>query len=94
MTTLFHRNFEIFKSELHELNTKFGTKFSFTFDAWTASNQDEYMAVTIHYIDKDWKLISRLVGIESIDDTKNAQYLLDIFNHTLRSFDLQDKVQT
>ena len=52
------------------------------------------MAVTIHYIDKDWNLISRLIGMKHIDDSKNAQYLYDIFDHTLRSFDVHNKVQT
>jgi len=41
------------------------------------------MAITIHYVNKDWKLISRLLEIAPIDDRKEATYLLGILNETL-----------
>jgi len=41
------------------------------------------MAITIHYVNKDWELISRLLEIALIDDRKEATYLLGILNETL-----------
>jgi len=41
------------------------------------------MAITIHYVNKDWKLISRRLEIAPIDDRKEATYLLEILNETL-----------
>lgn len=41
------------------------------------------MAITIHYANKDWELISRLLDIAPISDRKEATYLLGILDKTL-----------
>jgi len=50
------------------------------------------MAITIHYVNKDWKLISRLLEIAPIDDRKEATYLLGILNETLATYSIEDKI--
>ena len=75
LSILFIRNFQLIKSKLHDVFTKYKSKFSLTFDCWKADNQIEYMTITIHYINKDWKLISRLIDMKSLEEPHNAEYL-------------------
>ena len=94
MSILFTKNFEIIKSELFDIHSKHKSNFSLTFDYWKTDNQDEYMAITIHYIDKDWNLISRLIDMKLLTEIHNAAYLAEILNGVLKSFGISDKVQT
>jgi len=83
LSLLFRINSEKIKSEVETISSIYRNYFSLTFDSWTVSNQAEYMAITIHYMNKDWELISRLLEITPIDDRKETTYLLGILNETL-----------
>jgi len=50
------------------------------------------MAITIHYVNKDWELVSRLLEIAPIDDRKEATYLLGILNESLATWGIEDKI--
>lgn len=91
---LYRTNSSIIRDELQLLYNKYNTTFSLTFDCWTASNQDEYMRITIHYIDENWKLHSRLIGMEDLKEKHLATYLLNVLNNCLLEFDLEDKILT
>ena len=52
------------------------------------------MAITIHYIDKNWNLISRLIDMKLFTEIHNAAYLAEILNGVLKSFEIADKVHT
>ena len=92
MSILFTRNFQIIKSELFDVHSKYKSNFSFTFNCWKADNQSEYMAITIHYINKDWELISRFIGMELLTEVHDAKYLTKILDGVLKSFNIEDKV--
>ena len=94
MSILFIKNFEIIKSELFDIHFKHKSNFSFTFDCWKVDNQDEYITITIHYIDKDWNLISRLIDMKLFMKIHNAVYLAEVLNDVLKSFEISDKVHT
>ena len=94
MSILFTKNFEIIKSELFDIHFKHKSNFSLTFDCWKAGNQDEYMTITIYYIDKDWNLISKLIGMELFTEIHNAAYLAEVLNDVLKFFKISNKVHT
>ena len=50
------------------------------------------MIITIYYIDKNWNLISRLIEMKIIQDTKSAKYFLKIFNTILQLLNIENKV--
>jgi hypothetical protein len=50
------------KSEIQE-HVKGGGRISITIDAWSATNFKEFIAVTGHWINKDWKQKSQLLDI-------------------------------
>jgi len=41
-------------------------KISFTLDIWTSPSTKSFLAITAHYIDKDWKLRNVLVNFIQI----------------------------
>ena len=52
------------------------------------------MVITIHYIDKNWNLIFRLINMKLLTKIHNAAYLAEILNGVLKSFEIADKVHT
>ena len=55
------------KVELQE-HVKVGGRISITTDGWTATNSKEFIAVTGHWINKDWKQRSQLLDIVYLKD--------------------------
>jgi len=50
------------------------------------------MAITIHYVNKEWDLVSRLLDIPALHSRHSAIYLLEVLNSTLERYRLEDKV--
>ena len=85
---LFKRNFRIIKFELFDIQFKFKSKISLIFNYWKADNQNEFMAITIHYVNKDWKLISRLIDMKLLEEPYSTDYLLEVLNRVLTYLDI------
>ena len=49
-----------------------GRRVSFTFDGWTSSNMTPFVAVTAHFVSKDWKLCRRLISFSELPGSHNA----------------------
>ncbi|MBW0569658.1 hypothetical protein O181_109373 [Austropuccinia psidii MF-1] len=49
---------------------------SFTMDAWTSPNITAYLAVTAHYIDTDFKLISIIIGLTEIKGKPSVPFIV------------------
>ena len=64
LESTFNRFFSNFNTEL-QLNIESNGFFCLTFDIWTSIAQTGYLRVIINYIDKDFKLIYKLLGIYS-----------------------------
>ena len=52
------------------------------------------MIITIHYINKNWELISRLIDMKLFIETHNATYFTKILNEILKSFEIKNKVHS
>ena len=64
LESTFDRFFSNFNTELQS-NIESNGSFCLTFDIWTSIAQTGYLRVIINYIDKDFKLIYKLLGIYS-----------------------------
>jgi hypothetical protein len=81
-----------FKSELFYYQNKFDTKFNLTVDAWTASNQQDYMGVTIHWIDKKWEMQSKLLDMIDLKENHTGAYLFRVLQEILTNFDIENSI--
>lgn len=52
------------------------------------------MGITIHYINNNWKIVSKLIGMEDLQEKHSADYLLSVLNSTLIDFGIEDKLLT
>jgi len=62
LDSTFNRFFSVFNIELQANIESLGT-FCLTFDIWTSVAQTGYLGLIINYIDKDFKLVYKLLGI-------------------------------
>lgn len=85
--------FEKMQLNLKELLKNNDSRFSFTLDAWTALNGFSYYAITIHYINKDWELISNTRHLIPSKGKHTGKDIAEIFLKTVEDFDIINKIQ-
>src|SRR5690606_23207439 len=68
------------------------SKISFTHDVWTAKNVSSFMGVTMHWIDKHWKLQSALMDFIPLTGKHTGRGLCNAFAASLKQFDIAKKV--
>jgi len=81
-----------FKSELAYYCDKFDVKFALTTDCWTATNQQAYMGTTIHYINKNWKMESKLLDIVEMKESHSGLYLFRKLTESLKDFEIENRI--
>jgi hypothetical protein len=82
------------KVELQE-HIKVGGRISITTDAWTASNEKEFIAVTGHWINKDWKQRSQLLDIVHLTDPIHCgEYLVEQLLSVTNDFNITKYIFT
>jgi hypothetical protein len=89
---LYHIHVTKFKEELSTLYSKYNTRFSFTFDVWTASNQNEYLEITIHYIDNAWNLNAKLIDMKHLKKRHLTKYLLKVLIECFTQYKIKNKI--
>jgi hypothetical protein len=47
-------------------------------DVWIAFNQQDYMGVTIHWIDKKWEMQSKLLDMIDLKENYTGAYLFRV----------------
>jgi hypothetical protein len=67
-------------------------KFSLTCDCWTAKNQIPFLAVTIHYIDHDWKLCNSLLTFTALEGQHSEERLAKALFDALVDFQICNKL--
>ena len=50
------------------------------------------MAITIHYFNKDLNLITKLIGMENIDNIHSGENLNNILIECLKSYNILDNI--
>lgn len=67
---------------------------SLTTDTWTSMATQNYMAVTAHYISKDWQMKSVLLECYHFPDSHTAENLRNELLRVTSIFDISRKVHT
>ena len=62
------------------------SRISFTTDIWTSPNQIEYMAITYHYIDEDFKLKAGLLDFFPFPGSHTGEDIGRMFVEVLVKF--------
>jgi hypothetical protein len=81
------------KSQLSYYINKYDSKFSLTLDGWTASpNQNAYFGITIHFINRDWEIESKLLDIIDLNEKHSGKYLFRVLKEALEDFEIQNRI--
>ncbi|KAJ8940592.1 hypothetical protein NQ314_010670 [Rhamnusium bicolor] len=65
---------------------------SITTDTWTSSATENYIAITAHYLDKNWIINSLLVDCFKFGESHTSQNLRNELLKSLREWDILKKV--
>ena len=71
------------KAELIERLSNLESRISITTDTWTSTNGRAFMAVTVHFIDKNWICCDVLLDIIYLDDLKHSGEVMAMELHEL-----------
>lgn len=63
-----------------------------TTDCWTSRNTESYIAITIHFIDKNFVLKSILLSCYSFDESHTGEHLAEQIDKTLKIWNLKNKI--
>ena len=67
-------------------------KLSFTMNIWISPSAKAFLAITTHYIDKNWKLQNILVDFIQIFGSHSGENIKDAFVTGLQNLSIQNKV--
>nr|XP_047126356.1 E3 SUMO-protein ligase ZBED1-like [Hydra vulgaris] len=65
-----------------------------TGDYWTSLGNHNYLGVTVHYIDEQWKLHSRALTVMKTQERYFAETCAEHFIHVAQQWDILNKVST
>lgn len=77
ITSNYNVKCKLLRSELDKHIVQPGKFCSITTDMWSASTMEPYMAVTIHYINNDWELQSRLLQCSYLPGSHTGELLAE-----------------
>jgi hypothetical protein len=63
-----------------------------TSDIWSGNAKEDYLSVVAHYINSDWQLEKRVLGLVLIDVSHNGQNIVDCVASVLADYGLSKKV--
>ncbi|KAJ9542380.1 hypothetical protein OSB04_028886 [Centaurea solstitialis] len=89
--------FKIYEHEKKKLKalTKAASKISLTTDCWRSSHQRvEYMVITGHFIDQNWRLQKRVLSFVHIPPPRTGLDIADCIYKCLKDWEIEDKIFT
>ncbi|XP_058619761.1 E3 SUMO-protein ligase ZBED1-like [Onychostoma macrolepis] len=70
------------------------TQITLTGDHWTSVNNDNYLGVTAHFIDKEWKLQSFALTVSKTEERNYAEACADYFLNVTKEWKIEEKLTT
>lgn len=88
---IFHYHFTTYEHNQRESLSKIAAICLAT-DGWTSLNNESFIGITAHYIDKQTKLCSSLLGCVAFDDKHTAINLAALLKDTVQEWGLANKI--
>ncbi|XP_022558100.2 zinc finger BED domain-containing protein RICESLEEPER 2-like [Brassica napus] len=87
--------YRLYESERDTLKRELASlpgRVSFTSDLWTSLKREGYMCVTAHYIDRNWKLNSKILSFSALPPPHNGMSVAIHLLESLKEWGLEKKV--
>ena len=87
---------EHYNSEKQKLIQQLGQvdHVTITTDCWTSRQVEAYMTVTVHFIDMDWQLESRVLSTSILEGSHTGERISSALRDLFSAWGIQDKVTT
>ncbi|KAM1256888.1 hypothetical protein EV1_030689 [Malus domestica] len=86
---------EIYRKEKHQvyemLNSLRG-RINLSVEMWSSPENVEYLCLTAHYIDEDWKLQKKILNFVTLDSTHTEDLLSEVVIKCLMDWDIDSKL--
>lgn len=69
-----------------------GSKLALSLDAWSSKTRNCFLGIMAHFIDKNWKLQSRLIGFEPLHEVHSGKELATVLHAVCQHFQLNGRV--
>lgn len=92
-TDKLHSEFKAMKENTRHFLAANESKFSFTFDGWTAANFSSFYGITIHLIVEDWFLVSFGLDLVPAEGKHTGIDMAYFFYNTAKEFGIEHKIQ-
>jgi len=75
-----------------QLHISDGARMNLTIDAWTASNEIPFLAITAHWMNTEFELLSTLIGFERLKGSHTAENMTIVIMKVLRMYGIEDYI--
>lgn len=65
---------------------------SVTSDIWSSRAREDYLSVVVHFVDDDWQLQKRVLGLRLIDVSHTGENIAERIREVINEFNLADKI--
>jgi hypothetical protein len=63
-----------------------------TSDIWSGNAKDEYLSTVGHYINGDWQIVKRVLGLRLVDASHNDDNIVERVSNVLNDYGILKKV--
>ncbi|KAK3130001.1 hypothetical protein QOZ80_6BG0487660 [Eleusine coracana subsp. coracana] len=81
-----------YKDKLYAYLKTVKSQFSATMDIWISCQNKSYMCVTIHWVDDEWRLQKRIIGLFHVEGRHTGQKLSQIFSEVMVKWYVEKKL--
>ncbi|KAM6601327.1 hypothetical protein CsatA_020936 [Cannabis sativa] len=90
-----HCCMEIYEKErqkVFEMINKFHGRINLSVERWSSAENGEYLCLTAHYIDQDWKLQKKITNFVSLDSSHTEDLLSEVIIRCLTNWEIESKL--
>ncbi|XP_050218994.1 zinc finger BED domain-containing protein RICESLEEPER 1-like [Mercurialis annua] len=86
---------EIYKKEkqkVYEMINRLQGRINLSIEMWSSAENTEYLCLTAHYIDEDWKLQKKIINFVTLDSSHPEDMLSEIIIRCLMDWNIECKL--
>lgn len=80
------------KAKVYEMINRLQGRINLSIEMWSSPENTEYLCLTAHYIDEDWKLQKKILNFVTLDSSHTEDMLSEVIIKCLMEWDIECKL--
>lgn len=80
------------KQKVYEMVTNFHGRINISVEMWSSAENVEYLCLTAHYIDEEWKMQKKLMNFVTLDSSYTEDLLSEVILKCVTDWDIDSKL--